>query len=528
MEGKYRYTNIPADLLLDLRSGKITSLMFNCMVWIRSRAGYYTGMADRVRADDIMTQMYPQEKGRPDLRSVQRALSLCERCGYILRPQEFVSKETYPVYVTNFVVGTDEGQILLRPTDTITYREAKKRGEAGGESCDAPSVAPCDAPKILPSSTQESSCFRLGKVVTHLVTQDATPSLLGISTGLSIEKNDDDVGDAVFSNRNKGWDEEDEPESIPASQGCIPLGPVLVPARSNHKVPVSEVSVDPPSQPVVPVSEAPAEPAPPAHAPGAKKAYKDGTCRACLSPIQRLIDWIIPSDHPLGWVHEACQHDPGPEPKRKAPAEPPEPAPPALPQDSPLLAKYDGTCMVCGERIDAGLDKIRGLGGEKYCHDLCFGRPVSPALLPPAPPKNVGAFWHWCCQISEHLADHLDDPRRFKEFLEFRQEYILQGHSVPLSHFVAWAFFGGDVMDKQNRRGEPVKGLRALLDGLDWDEVETSEVCIPERFRPYTKLKVTCEKCGRTYIDWGKNGKSISARYLCHCEGRQTEQPATD
>ena len=493
-------------------------------------------MADRVRADDIMTQMYPQEKGRPDLRTVQRALSLCERCGYILRPQEFVSKETYPVYVTNFVVGTDEGQILLRPTDTITYKEAQKRGEAGGESCVAPCDAPSVAPKILPSSTQESSCGRLGKVVSHLLSQDASPSLLGISTGLSIKKNDDDVSDAVFSNRNKGWDEEDGPESVPASQGCIPLGPVLVPARPNPKVPVSEVSVDPPSQPVVPVGEAPAEPAPPAHAPGAKKAYKDGTCRACLSPIQRLIDWIIPSDHPLGWVHETCQHDPGPEPKRRAPAEPaPEPAPPAHtphPQGPPPLdAKYDGTCAVCGEKIHAGLDKIRGIGDKKYCHDLCFGKPVSPALLPPTLPKNVEAFWHWCCQISHNLYE-FRDHRRFREFLEFRKEYILQGHSVPLSRFVAWAFFGEGAMKRRGRlECDLIKALKEIPNdpGFDWELVREWEVLIPEHFRPYTKLKVTCEKCGHTYIDWGKNGKCTSARYLCPregCEGRQTERPA--
>ena len=128
---KYLYVNLPLRFFQDREAGKITPLMFDCLVWIWQHAGYRTGRVERASAGMILKDLWPNKKGRPSLSSVQRALKLCERCGYISLPKSYVHDENYPILAHGYVVPFDGRKLALYPKPIKSYKVAKR-------GCDEP------------------------------------------------------------------------------------------------------------------------------------------------------------------------------------------------------------------------------------------------------------------------------------------------------------------------------------------------------------------------------------------------------
>jgi hypothetical protein len=134
----YFYVNLPSQFFHDRASGKITPLMFDCLAWIWEHAGYSTGRTKMTSAGRIQADLWPRKKGRPSVRSIQRALRILHNCGYITLPKRFLHEESYSIRANNYVVYDGETKLALYPKVTIGYRELKEGSEEAyyDDSCD--------------------------------------------------------------------------------------------------------------------------------------------------------------------------------------------------------------------------------------------------------------------------------------------------------------------------------------------------------------------------------------------------------
>lgn len=134
----YFYVNLPLKFFHDRATGKITPLMFDCLAWIWEHAGYYTGRTKMTSAGRIQADLWPKKKGRPSVRSIQRALRSLHNCGYITLPKRFLHEESYSIRANNYVIYDDEKKMALYPKVTIGHRELKKGSEEAyyDDSCD--------------------------------------------------------------------------------------------------------------------------------------------------------------------------------------------------------------------------------------------------------------------------------------------------------------------------------------------------------------------------------------------------------
>lgn len=136
---KPHYTNVPAAMFEARRNGDISPLMFDVLFWIRSHMDYKLAVCKRVSARTILKDMWPETSAKKlpgELQKVRRALHLLAMCGWISKPEEYETDRNYPVTVYNHVVvdtrasnfdsGGDRVHILLRPMQTIPYRDALK------------------------------------------------------------------------------------------------------------------------------------------------------------------------------------------------------------------------------------------------------------------------------------------------------------------------------------------------------------------------------------------------------------------
>ena len=82
----YRYVNAPLDYCTARMEGRITPTMFDVLQWVRKKAGYYIGTVGRASASIIQREWWPDKKDQPSLSTIQRAIKMCARCGYISLP----------------------------------------------------------------------------------------------------------------------------------------------------------------------------------------------------------------------------------------------------------------------------------------------------------------------------------------------------------------------------------------------------------------------------------------------------------
>jgi hypothetical protein len=133
MTGDFYYTNVPKKFEHDLKNGDITTLMFLCLEWIWSHAGYKNAMTQMTSASRIRNEMFPDRRPQPpSVRTVERALRCCHDCGYISLPSNYENDESYVVRANNFVVfvrgqdGEEDQRLLLYPKPTLSRRKMKK------------------------------------------------------------------------------------------------------------------------------------------------------------------------------------------------------------------------------------------------------------------------------------------------------------------------------------------------------------------------------------------------------------------
>src|SRR5579863_1360876 len=127
------FGNITADLYQAVENGRMTHDMFNIMVWVKYHMHYRTASCERFCASRVLRALWPEanhmprRKYRAALRRIQVAIELLAKCGYISKPDDYVSDMDYEIVVHNHLVGG----LRLRPRDTIPYRDALKGDLAG-------------------------------------------------------------------------------------------------------------------------------------------------------------------------------------------------------------------------------------------------------------------------------------------------------------------------------------------------------------------------------------------------------------
>jgi hypothetical protein len=164
---RYFYVNLPLRFFQDRAAGRITPLMFDCLVWAWQHAGYRTGIVERASAGMILRDLWPNKKGSPSLSSVQRALNRCGKCGYISLPKAYIHGENYRIFCHGYVVASDGRKLAIYPKETVSYKKAKGTcdessddlwngllNESGSTSA-PPSDESCDEPEIPASQSNK-------------------------------------------------------------------------------------------------------------------------------------------------------------------------------------------------------------------------------------------------------------------------------------------------------------------------------------------------------------------------------------
>jgi hypothetical protein len=171
----YFYVNLPSQFFHDRASGKITPLMFDCLAWIWEHAGYSTGRTKMTSAGRIQADLWPRKKGRPSVRSIQRALRILHHCGYITLPMRFLHEESYSIRANNYVIYDNERKLALYPKVTIGCRELKEGSEEAyyDDSCDRVQAEIGQSSGRVPAEFRQSWV----EVLTQVVTQWHEPQL---------------------------------------------------------------------------------------------------------------------------------------------------------------------------------------------------------------------------------------------------------------------------------------------------------------------------------------------------------------
>jgi hypothetical protein len=127
------YTNIPGQIVEDLREGKITNKMFNVLFWLYSRANFKTGLVRMASSKRVLNEMWVDENedDRPSLRTIQEILYKLRMCGYITSLRTPHAKGSYVVMIHNYPAQKKDEDgalidVVLNPKETTDWHDLPK------------------------------------------------------------------------------------------------------------------------------------------------------------------------------------------------------------------------------------------------------------------------------------------------------------------------------------------------------------------------------------------------------------------